>query len=487
MFQSEMFTTQMLIEYLFKKFFQEQIHEYLVNKLYTLSHKDLDFYLTQIIYLTIIKQSSKLDKFLCDLSKQNILFYYKTAWIIQAYSECCKLYTNEAWKIQIKKFQRQIEGEMVNSALVRIAEDYFVCFNTKKRAPYKIVIETIDLNEIKENIDFFEKLNKKQTFDQNNQDFIDQLNEIKYQFDSNEEKKEKYKGFAKWAKLKKKEIEQKTVYQKDSNKNIKEIEFPRTFEPWGELWEDQQQIIRESSPFSFMKSYKIRPIIVKGGDDLRQEYIAMQLIQKFSEIFKNANIPLYLRPYEIIVTSPNSGFIEFLPNTLSLDYIKKHVPNYNSLNDFYQITFGDYFEEAQKNFVESLAGYSLICYLLQIKDRHNGNILIDNVGHIIHIDFGFIFSIAPGGIKFETANFKLTNEYVSLMGGRNSDQFGYFKSLMVRGFIEIKKHINTFVCLLQIMMEQTNMQCFVDFDLATFRDRFKENSTDQGMTNGIFI
>lgn len=41
------------------------------------------------------------------------------------------------------------------------------------------------------------------------------------------------------------------------------------------------------------------------------------------------------------------------------------------------------FRRAQDAFCKSLASYSVICYLLQLKDRHNGNILVDREGHLI--------------------------------------------------------------------------------------------------------
>jgi len=49
--------------------------------------------------------------------------------------------------------------------------------------------------------------------------------------------------------------------------------------------------------------------MVKSGDDLRQEYMAMQLISLINEIFEKENIKIWMKPYSIIPYSSDSGLI----------------------------------------------------------------------------------------------------------------------------------------------------------------------------------
>jgi phosphatidylinositol kinase/protein kinase (PI-3 family) len=90
-------------------------------------------------------------------------------------------------------------------------------------------------------------------------------------------------------------------------------------------------------------------------------------------------------------------------------------------------------------------GYSLVTYLLQIKDRHNGNILLDREGHLVHIDFGFMLSNSPGNIGFEAAPFKLPLEYVEVLGGVTSEPFQEFRRLFKEGFEAARKHCDRIV------------------------------------------
>ena len=142
--------------------------------------------------------------------------------------------------------------------------------------------------------------------------------------------------------------------------------------------------------------------------------MAMQLITLIDEIFTKENIKIWIKPYSIIPYSSDSGLIEFIDDTRTVSFLKEASKERN-LRNIYKQMFGLNWEAAIMNFIQSLAGYSIISYLFDIKDRHNNNILVDVYGHIIHIDFSFMLSSSPGNMNFERAPFKLTQDYIDIM------------------------------------------------------------------------
>jgi phosphatidylinositol kinase/protein kinase (PI-3 family) len=62
-----------------------------------------------------------------------------------------------------------------------------------------------------------------------------------------------------------------------------------------------------------------------------------------------------------------------------------------------------------------------------------------------------MFQNYPGGVNFESAPFKLTQEYIDLMDGPESDKFELFKSLIVRGLIEVRNNMDDLLSFITIM------------------------------------
>jgi len=265
-----------------------------------------------------------------------------------------------------------------------------------------------------------------------------------------------------------------------------EIESNYTKSPFGEPFAEKQERIRATSPYGSLAGWHIRSVIIKYGDDCKQEYLALQLINQFKKIFMEANLPLYVRPYRILVNSPDSGIIETITDAISVDGLKKFYSTERQVTlrehflKYYVDPDSRAFKLAIRNFVESLAGYSLVCYLLQIKDRHNGNILIDSEGHLIHIDFGFMLTNSPGSINAENVPFKFTQEYLELMGGPQGSMYSYFKGLMRCGYLEVRKHYEKIISLVEIMSIDSTLPCFAAGQNAIeqLRERFNLTMTE---------
>ncbi|KAF5834125.1 kinase-like domain-containing protein [Dunaliella salina] len=205
--------------------------------------------------------------------------------------------------------------------------------------------------------------------------------------------------------------------------------------------------------------------IFKVGDDVRQDVLALQVIRLLEEAFKSTGLPAYLCSYGCLPTGYERGIIEVVPNTKSRAGLGELSDK--GLYDIFQAEFGmpgsPAFEAARHNFIASEAGYAIASFLLQAKDRHNGNLLISNEGHLVHIDFGFILEISPGGnMGFESAAFKLSHEMTQLLdpgANRSSATWTEFEELVVRGYLAARTVAEPIIATVALMA-QSGLPCY---------------------------
>ena len=116
--------------------------------------------------------------------------------------------------------------------------------------------------------------------------------------------------------------------------------------------------VRKSSPYGEMPGWTLKPVIIKAGDNCRQELLALQMTKMFAKIYCESGLPLWLRPFDVIATSTTSAFIEAVTDAPSIHAVKSRAPRDTSLRRHFEAFARGHarLRTAQRKFVESLAG-----------------------------------------------------------------------------------------------------------------------------------
>ncbi|CEG41184.1 Phosphatidylinositol kinase (PIK-I) [Plasmopara halstedii] len=241
---------------------------------------------------------------------------------------------------------------------------------------------------------------------------------------------------------------------------------------FGERFADTQKRIREESNFSRFDGWSLVPVIAKSFDDMRQEVFVLQGLKLVQLIFRKHNLNLWMRYYDIVCAGKDCGLLEVITDAQSLDGLKKKGTEIfgvgTSLSKIFERACGRdpiegkhdplRLERARANFITSMAAYSLFSYIFLVKDRHNGNIMLDTEGHIVHIDFGFVLGIAPGNtFSLETAPFKLTSEMVEVMGVVGFDRY---RRLVAQGLQALHLEAQQLMSLVYLSSKDSSFPCF---------------------------
>lgn len=115
-------------------------------------------------------------------------------------------------------------------------------------------------------------------------------------------------------------------------------------------------------------------VIVKTGDDLRQDQLVIMFIKLFDRILKRGALDLCLKPYPIMAMSQDTGLVEFVEGSMPISQILSN--HNNSIMAFFRSVAP---QEGAKygidpnvlqTYIRSCAGYCVITYLIGVGDRH---------------------------------------------------------------------------------------------------------------------
>ncbi|MDP2437615.1 MAG: hypothetical protein Q8P67_17880 [archaeon] len=209
-------------------------------------------------------------------------------------------------------------------------------------------------------------------------------------------------------------------------------------------------------------------VMLKVGDDLRQDALTLQVIRLMDRLWKTEGLDLRLKPYGCVATGNMTGLIEVVLNSNTCAKINaatastsmggaKAIFSANILTEWLRQSnpTEDEFQRAQETFKRSCAGYCVATYVLGIGDRHNDNIMMSKAGHFFHIDFGHFLGHFKSkfGVERERAPFIFTKQMAHILGGRGSPVYRSFVSLCCQAYNILRKNGNLLMNLFLLMIQ----------------------------------
>ena len=241
------------------------------------------------------------------------------------------------------------------------------------------------------------------------------------------------------------------------------------------------KITQDTKKYNHFKDNDFCNLFFKTGDDLRQDQLILQMINFMDSLFKKEQLDYEFTLYKVLATSKQDGFVEFVPNCKTYDNI---LANNNQLKSYFKDISDnqEMYDKKIDSFINSLAGYSAVNYILGIGDRHNENIMFDKKGRIFHIDFGYILGNDP----FKYFPFKITEDMVICMGGRNSEKYKKFIQKCKNAYSVLRENARTIVNMFYLMIDSgikeiSNIEC-----LNKLHDKFYPH-LDKEQALNLFI
>jgi hypothetical protein len=278
-----------------------------------------------------------------------------------------------------------------------------------------------------------------------------------------------------------------------------------------------------------------RMLLYKHDDDLRQDAFAVQCIKTCDNILRASGLDMKMLTFQCIPVGTKRGFCEWIPSSVPLSEIcqpfagsilgndkrdtsdddssspsmlsKAGLTKFESLrrlggqqNDslprlggasttsaygsFANNPIQDYLRSVaydaespylirkivMDTYVKSCAGYSVITYILGIGDRHLDNLLLHSSGSFFHCDFSFILGIDPKTYL----PMRITDDMIQGMGGKGSDNYAKFLSLMGAAFLALRRADAVRILLSMVRLME-----------ASYLPDISENQTTQESIRGL--